>query len=254
MSFLKYGNDAKALLETEAKREEESFAPFRFWLKRGEKCKITFLDGELHEDGMLAIPMFYEHRVKFNGRWENFVCTGAQEPCPLCAQESGRAALVGALTIIDHRKIASKKGDKVYHMEKKLFIAKKKSIQILTELAETYGGLTGATFEVKRLDDERSFSVGDMFAFTKKHEVSFLAEKLGEEKSVPFNYSEAIVYHTAAQLAEMGVVTGIASVGGGSGGGGAKQAAQSSGDDDDFGGDSDDSVKPGKSEDLDDIL
>jgi hypothetical protein len=201
-NFLKYGAEARQALEKAEAEQTGSYEPFRFWMKSGEEAKVTFLDGELHEDGMLAVPMFYEHRIRHNGRWTQFVCTEAQEPCPLCAADN-RPALVGALTVIDHRKIEGR--SKVYHMEKKLFVCKKRTIQLLTKQAEKRGGLTGVTFEVERSNDERSVSVGDNFDFVKKTDLDTIAEKLGPEKAQPFDYEQVITYRDAATLVAMGV-------------------------------------------------
>jgi hypothetical protein len=46
--------------------------------------------------------MFYEHRVRLNGEWENYICTAEadqSQPCPIC-EGGDRPSLVGVMTVI----------------------------------------------------------------------------------------------------------------------------------------------------------
>ena len=74
----------------------------RFYLPYNGECQVTFLDGVLDDELMLDVPMFYEHQVRLNGKWENFVCVAETEPCPICEKGESRNSLVGILTVIDH--------------------------------------------------------------------------------------------------------------------------------------------------------
>ena len=98
----------KELADTERRRAEAQTRVYRFWLKAQESAHITFLDGDLDEDGLLDIPKFYEHKVRINGKWDNVVCTDSSEPCPICAA-GDKHRYVGVVTVIDHRKIKSTK-------------------------------------------------------------------------------------------------------------------------------------------------
>jgi len=211
-SFLKRGDQAKQALEQERARREAQEAErgglFRFWMSPEQDRRITFLDGELDEDGMLDVPMYYEHTVRVAGRIKNYVCVGDQEPCPIC-QADEKAALVGVMTIIDHTPHKIKRGQnagKEVRNQRKLFVAKQTTLQTLTKIANKRGGLTGCTFEVSRADD-RSPGVGSQFDFEEKHDtLEQVAQKYGlsAEDVVPADYSEEIHYFTADELVRLG--------------------------------------------------
>jgi len=207
------GNDAKAALAAEAAKVAQAadgkYATYRYWMKKDEEKLITFLDGQLDEDGMLDIPLFFEHSVQSDGRWKTYVCIGEDEGCPFCA-EGNRKSLCGVLTIIDHSEFTGKSRDgqpgKLYKNEKVLFVCKKGTIQALTAQAREAcdGDLTGATFKVTRSSDPKSPRVGDSF-FLKKKVTSDQLETLGEGKSLAYEYTpEEIGYKDKAQLAELG--------------------------------------------------
>ena len=95
-SWMKTGAAAKqAFAQEETKAEErkaEAGKLWRFYVAPDKDAQITFLDGSIGEDGLLEVPVFYEHRVRINGEWENFVCTADKDesqPCPLCSPRSG---------------------------------------------------------------------------------------------------------------------------------------------------------------------
>lgn len=185
---------------------------WRFWMPDGEDRQITFLDGELDEEGMLDIFMFYEHTVRMNGNWEHFVCTGdvdQSQPCPICAAGE-RPSFVGVMTVIDHSQHTVKKGQnagKVIANTRKLFVAKQGTIRQLTKLAVKRGGLAGCTFDVSRTGDKEP-AVGNQFDFVQKFaSYEEIAQKYGLkiEEVQPANYEEEIRYRTPAELVELGV-------------------------------------------------
>lgn len=214
LGFLKKGAAAKqALQQEEAKAElakQEAGKLWRFWMPPEEERKITFLDGEVDEDGMLDINMYYEHQVKINGNWENFVCTSEQEGyCPICDKGDNKSTLVGVMTIIDHTPHKIKSGPnagKTIQNTRKLFVAKKQTLKILSKIAAKRGGLTGCTFDVSRGDDKTA-SVGSQFDFVEKNPLKAIAEELEMkiEDVQPANYAEEISYRTADELVELGV-------------------------------------------------
>ena len=110
-SFLKSGTAAQEALATEEAKAEmakaEAGKAWRFMLKDGEEKRVTFLDGDLDENGMLSDQRFYQHTLFVNGNWMNFVCTSdvdQSQPCPICAKndKDSRPSLVGVLSVIDH--------------------------------------------------------------------------------------------------------------------------------------------------------
>jgi len=215
-SFLKKGAAAKAIYdEAEAKAEAaaaQSGKLFRFRISPkslGEDYKITFLDGDLDEDGMLDIPMYMEHTLFFNGRWDNFVCLEDSDgPCPICASDD-KPSLVGVLTIIDHTPFTKKDGTEI-KFSKKLFIMKRTTMKLLQKKAVKQGGLTGCTFEVSRLG-EKDPAVGSSFDFVEKTPLKQLQSEY-EDKAEPANYEEELPYYTKKELLKLGLGGGTGNV------------------------------------------
>jgi len=202
VSFLKKGADAQEILKKEklkADLREKEHGAFRFWLPSGGETQITFVDGELDANGLLDVPVFYEHNLKLNGKWGNlFTCTGDVEPCPIC--ESGdNPACVAIMTIIDHSTYVSKKDGKEYSDTVKLFVMKQGTRKILQRLATKRGGLAGATFDVSRQEGDKVPAVGDLFDFSAKLDRDQLVEKWGK-KAEPLNYEEEVVYTKAEDM------------------------------------------------------
>lgn len=224
LAFLKKGKAAKEALayeEAQAElRKQEAGRMWRFWMPDGEDRQITFLDGELDDEGMLDIYMFYEHSVRVNGNWENFVCTAdvdETQPCPIC-EKGDRPSFVGVMTVVDHTEHVIKKGPnagKKVANQRKLFVAKQGTIRQLTKLAAKRGGLAGCTFDVSRTGDKEP-SVGNQFDFVHKFDsYEEIAEHFGLklEEVQPANYAEEIRYRTPEELVELGVGKALAGPG-----------------------------------------
>lgn len=206
---------AQMMQQEEAKAElakQEAGKMWRFWMPDGADRQITFLDGNLDDEGMLDIFMFYEHSVRVNGNWEQFVCTAEADqtqPCPLC-EGGDRPSLVGVMTVIDHSEHTVKKGPnagKVIANTRKLFVAKRNTIKQLTKLAVKRGGLAGCTFDVSRTGDKEP-GVGNQFDFTTKYDSpDDIAAKydLKIEDVQPANYQEEVRYRSPEELIELGL-------------------------------------------------
>lgn len=88
VTYLKRGKEMEAAAkqadaQTEAKKAS-SGGTRRFWMPDDSERRITFLDGDFAESGLLDVPAFWEHQLKTNGHWRNwFLCTKEHEPCPL---------------------------------------------------------------------------------------------------------------------------------------------------------------------------
>lgn len=216
VSFFKKGAAAKEALQKEEAAAELRAADkgklWQFWMTAGEARQITFLDGDLDEDGMLDIQMFYQHQLRVNGNWEKFVCTAEadqSQPCPMC--ESGdRPALVGVMTVIDHTEHKIKKGanaGKTVRNQRKLFVAKQGTLRLLTTMAVKRGGLAGCLFDVTRTGDDEA-NVGNVFDFTHKFEsADEIANQfdMKVEDVVPASYEDEIKYRSPEELIELGV-------------------------------------------------
>jgi hypothetical protein len=222
-SFLLTGKAAIEELKKEESRiaESMSHSVWRFRIPKdsfGKDFTITFLDGDLDADGMLAVPTFYEHTVFVNGKWRNIVCIAGNEPCPLCEVNNSHY-LVGVLTVIDHTPYTKKDGT-VIKFQKKLFVAKQTTLKLLQKLATKRGGLAGCTFEVSRSSGKEP-SVGNLFEFVQKDDLQALRDHFGKDANgnviaEPFCYEEVIEYKDAKALAEIGIVSNLSTIGAGS--------------------------------------
>jgi len=203
MSWLTQGASSAAALQQEKVKQEarrnETGKMYRFRLKEGEEARITFVDGFLAPDGMnkgcLTFASYHEHTIQANGGWHNYVCLHGQGDmhCPLC-EEGNRSSFVGALTVIDHREVTSKDGTKTYKDQKRLFVAKSTTLQMLTQLAAKRGGLAGCTFDVYRTS-KTDASVGNIFDFIEKNDV----EELKKQFTNKNEQGKDVTYFTAAE-------------------------------------------------------
>ena len=215
-SWMRTGKDAKAALnQEEAKAEErkaEAGKMWRFFVTPGKDAQITFLDGKLDDDNMLDIPVWYEHNIRLNGERETYACTAGKDqsqPCPLC-EMGDKPAFVGVMTIIDHTAHVIQNGPnkgKTIQNTRKLFVAKRLTIKLLTKYAVKRGGLAGCTFDVSR-PDEKNAAVGESFDFVQKFDkLSEIAAKwnLKLEDVQPAIYDEEFTFRTPEQLIALGV-------------------------------------------------
>lgn len=218
-SFLKTGKDKVAAFEQDemrAKRQEAEYGKlWRFYISLKsdiEDYVITFLDGDLDEDGAIENPVFFEHNVKIGGNWTQFVSCQEDEPDPL--QESGKEPyLAQAFTVVDRTEYEDDDGN-VYPPKKKLFVAKRKTMKQLQKIAAKRGGLAGCTFTISRTG-KNAPNVGDHFDFEEKISLKELKKELkaeGVDKEdlddiiVPADYEEELTYYTADELLRMGLV------------------------------------------------
>lgn len=220
VSFLARGAASKKMVqEHEAKieaRKELQGKMYRFRLPYNKDGQITFLDGKLDDDGMLDVPRWREHFLKIGGDNHRFVCTAkidTSQPCPIC-ETGDEAALVGALTVVDHSEFTVKTGPnagKVYRNQRRLFVAKDTTLKTLSKYANKPErmGLTLCTFDVSRgPENKHPPAVGDTFDFVVKHEsYAAFAKKLGVpvDEVQPAAYDEEIVYLEPTKLIEMGI-------------------------------------------------
>lgn len=215
LGWMKTGQAAKdAVAKEEAKAEMQAASAgklWRFWMPPEEERQVTFLDGKLDDDGMLDILMFYEHAVKINGRFENFICTSDAENgyCPICEKGEAKANLVGVMTVIDHtpHKIQSgPNAGKIIKNSKKLYVAKKQTLKMLTKKAQKHKGLVGVTFDITRGDDKTA-GVGSSWDFVSKMDEAELREKYGlSESDVQVaDYGSELTYRTPQELIELGI-------------------------------------------------
>lgn len=209
VTFLKKGKEAKEALAKEEAKDDAKNKEYinRFWLPDGGTGQLLFVDGNLDADGLLDIPMLYEHQLHLNGHWRNwFVCTQDNEPCPMC-EGGDTPSYVGVMTVIDMRthyvdKHGNEKENKGYG-KRMLFVAKKNTIKQLNAIASKRNGLTGCLIDVTR-SGEKAANVGDVFDVLKKVSKATIVDKFGELEATPFKYEEVFVYKSAKELRKMG--------------------------------------------------
>ncbi len=204
-SWMKTGKNAQEAVKKEdaiqEQRAAESNKLMRFWLSPGEDASVTFVDGELDEDGVLDAPAVYEHNLNLNGKWGNlFVCTQDEEPCPIC-EGGDNPMLLSFLTIIDHREYVGKKA--TYVDTKKVMAVTRATLKLLQKKAAKLGGLAGCTFDISRTakDEPR---VGNVFDYTEKRTIAELQKAYPKADWTPADYPAELNYVEADKLREMG--------------------------------------------------
>lgn len=225
VSWMKTGKEsanlAKQQEEEAKKRKEEQGKMWRFWLTPGEEAKVTFVDGELTEQGFLLPARWYEHNLFLNGQWNNyFVCPEKTDPesgekCPIC-EDQDRPYLAAGFTVIDHREFTGK-DNKVYKDRRKLLVAKPQSFEQLNKLAIKLKGLAGQTFDISRSKGDKAPAIGDLFIPMEKRSVEecqklYVQEQLDIKTNkktvttvfVPADYQSEIVYRNSQALRQMG--------------------------------------------------
>jgi len=236
-SFLKTGAARAAAFQAEeAKaemREKQFAAGKRFYIKAGdtEDHCITFLDGNLADDGSLDTPVFYEHFLMVGQKPMQFGVDTDDGPDPIVESGGREPYLCQIFTVIDHTGFADKKGNQHKHL-KRLFGAKKTTIKQLNKIAAKRGGLAGLTFNVSRVG-AKSPSVGDTFEIadlfgednykkkSRKEIATYLSTKaykfseqgkkvkLSKEELLglvsPADYDDVLVFHTPEDLIRMGL-------------------------------------------------
>lgn len=206
MAFLRTGKAAQEeMVKVEFKAESAQKGKFqRYWMPDGADGTITFLDGDLSE-GILDIPFYYEHQIHMNGSWRNwFICTQDEEPCPIC--EGGhQPSYVGVMTVIDHSEYTSKKDNKTYKDQIRLYVAKRDTIKQLQKIAGMSGGLRGMRFNVSRTGD-KSAAVGNVFFPVGTKMTSAELSAKYKENAAPFKYDELLssIYYPAKELRKLG--------------------------------------------------
>lgn len=211
-SWLKRGKSAAVAAKKEEarqkQRQEDSNKLFRFRLQEGESATITFLNGELMDDGD-GNPIFdlyhvYEHEVwGFAKKGPSyFVCVQEEEACPLC-QDENYASYCAMFLVIDHRGFDKQSGEHVEY-SRKLFVAKPQSIKKLMLAAKKRNGLTGYTCEVSR-SSKKAARVGDDFEWTEKRTLQQLAKEYPDAKPLEeMDILQELQYKTADELRQMG--------------------------------------------------
>lgn len=197
-------------------RRERAASAYRFWIGKdddGER-RITFLDGDLDDDGMLDIPYLYEHNVPYEGRFSDFRCTKAVDgECPLC-EAGDEPSYVGVLTVLDMCDGEEGRPDpwedsdgKEHFYRRRLYVAKLQTLKKLQRYADKHDGLAGCTFDVSR-DGKQSARVGSNFDFVEKEDLEDIAGDLEKpEHADPADYENEpeLEYKSPEELLELGL-------------------------------------------------
>lgn len=211
LSFIKKGQAAQAEIQKADAADAEALnRPLfeqRVWLKAGNTTELTFLTGALDKEGILDVPMYWEHQINLNGHWRNwFICTQNEEPCPICEQgdKSSQPMLVGVFVVIDHAEWTTKQGE-VIKDQLRLYVAKRDTFKKLQTMATEKKGLVGLRIEVTR-EDDKAPNVGNLFNIKTSGKNPTLASVLKQfdMKLPPFEEIVDGHYKDAAALKEMG--------------------------------------------------
>jgi hypothetical protein len=191
------------------------FAPQtrRFYMKPGADATIVFLDGDNSEDE--PIGNYKEHQFESTtGNWPNFAsCTGAAGGCVFC-KAGVRAYDAFPFTIIQMKPTWTDRDGNEHKNQRKLFIAKKESMQRLLRQIEKREGLAGTVWNIYR-SNQRAYTVGDDWEFvekigdeddTAKQRRRAVAKKLelDKDKCERIDYRKELKPKTAEELEEVG--------------------------------------------------
>jgi len=162
----------------EETRIASSRGPRRFYLKKGERKQIIFVDQHP--------ACVHEYNPKLNGTWTNWFTAPKSDP-NYADMETAMATInqhlggkykdyyVGYFTIIDCSEWKDRSGNK-HRFELKFLPAKIKSLKLLQSRLEDFGGLAGKAINVRRTDDKNSPAIGDVFDFAKDVDMDKLWE------------------------------------------------------------------------------
>ena len=221
--LVKTGKEAWQDMEKEEEEKASNSngtALYRFRVKPDEERRITFLDGNIDDEGYLDIVTWKEHRVldTSTGRYIEVACLEPMgEPCPAC-EANERRSVVGGMTVIDHSDYTVKNGPnagKVLRDLKRLFVAKPKTLKVLRKMAAKRGGLAGCTFDVSRQDD-KSPAVGDVFDFVDKNNLQDIKASYGD-KADPVPMIDHIPFMPAQDMVKRGIGSPVDQIGSESG-------------------------------------
>lgn len=237
-SFLKRGAAAREARDheqakAEARKKASSNRTFRFYMGVGESHDaeqegptVTFLDGDLDQDGCLDAPVVREHEVRVPGKMPDYyVCLSDETgECPICEhfaddEKPNYYRLLSFLTVLDHRDHTIKNGPnrgKTIKGGKKLLALTGQDLEMLQKHATRFGGLRGVQFEVTRGKEQRSAKIGDnWYPLNGKEPASEdeireaygdLAEE-GVDIAEPLQYDEVLNFLTAPELNSLGFGT-----------------------------------------------
>lgn len=146
-----------------------SYGPSRFWLPRNGSAEVIFLSpGQ-------PLPIITEHQVQLYGNWRNWATCLRMigEECLLCkyAKEHEKFFAYSAafLSIIDTSEYTSKRDGKVYKDQKRLFVAKSRSLEFLkrryAQRVAAGETLRASKYQIFRSNDKTAASVGDQFDY-----------------------------------------------------------------------------------------
>lgn len=204
-AWAKRGQSTSEAIEAEKARLEEGnkSKANRFWMRSGTTQELTFLDGDLTENGVLDAVIYREHSYFQNGNWRNWtVCLADEGDCPLCDSSGKEGYLAAAFTVIDHSSFKTKAG-KLIEDTRKLLVCKIGVLEQLQQIAAENGGLTGLTLKVSRTSGEAA-ATGDEFSVISSTPIEEINKSYPDlidrgEMGV-FDYEKVISYKSAKEM------------------------------------------------------
>lgn len=187
-------------IKEEENRLASARGPRRFFLKKGERKQLVFVDGG---SGTGAPACIHEFNPKLNGSWTNWFTSPKSDPnypdldtaMTIINKHLGgkyRDYYVGYFTVVDCSEWKDRTGNK-HRFEMKLLPAKIKSLKLLQSRMEDFGGLAGKAINVRRTDDVKSPSIGDVFDFDRDVEMEKLWDHvMYQGKLLKEHFAEAV--------------------------------------------------------------
>ncbi len=209
-AFLMRGSLAKTAVQTEQAKAElaMSNSGYRFWIVVGAEARISFIDGNLDEDGALDAPFWYEHRLMIGGKVQSIVCyetAMTMGPCPICAA-GHRTQLVAGLTVINHTPYTIQSGQnagKTLVNRVQMFVAPRTAMETLQKLATKRKGLAGHCYDVYR-KDKKDPRVGSVYDYHGKLTAKQIAS-FGDDW-MPCNWEEALKLLPPEEMKKFGEI------------------------------------------------
>lgn len=196
MSWYSKDREASSQKEQEILSKLSGNKVFRFRIKPGETCNITFLD----------TPMFYfaEHTVKQGTGFTTITCIGEEEHCPLCAQGEIPSFSLAA-TVINHGEYKTKKGNVIKNRKQLIVLKGKAKRAIEKQIDKHKGNIQYFVYEADRDISPTSCSTGELFdlkgKLTKDKLAKFVPEGVdADEYLAPFDYEELLAPQDASNI------------------------------------------------------
>ena len=145
------------------KKRKDGFAPFRFWLKKGEGCELVILDNSVEEGFAIREYNLQGSDGKYGNYERSFEDLGIE--CPISKKYGAQSYLVLFLTVLVKKEWTSKKTGETHAYSKMLLPIKRGQFAKFRKMdaiaQKNHGTLRGVMLSLERGTDDQSFSTGE---------------------------------------------------------------------------------------------